>query len=696
MQAFQSAMLAGLPGITHGTASRFAQPLTFSGHPVRRVREARRRFCTSLGISPDHLTLGRQVHGARVRVVTESHRGAGSGDPATYLASTGGLLTQRPGIALGVFTADCVPVLLHDPVTGWIGALHVGWRGAVAGIVRAATHQLTQHGVDVRDVRVWLGPAICGRCFSFDSASQAKDLRRAFSGVAVRARAGGYTADLRAGIRQQFIRLGYRARSIDVSPTCTAENPALPSRRRDGPTHANTLSVITRNALPGDLRGATVAILGFGVQGGGESALRYALRSYAQEILVVDDQPLRTFTKARRAYRDVRVRWMCGSRAASAPARVDVVVKNPGVPLDHPYLKRARAAGAQVWTDIGIFRATHDNPIIAVTGTKGKTTVATWLAYVLRATHQRVELAGNVRRSPLDIVNLPPTTPVVLELSSFQLEALEQPLRARLAVVTNLYPDHLNRHVTMRAYAQVKSRIADGQSPQDALILPLDSAWARNYQGRSRARTLWTDAKPNRRAQAMVRGGWIVVRGKRLVETRTLLLQDAASLRNAVTVALAAIELGVPRKHVVARLRSFRGVPERFETIREFRTRRFINDTTATNPVATAVGLQSVRKAFVLIAGGADKGLPLTPLVQQARRARAVILLPGTATPRLARALRGHPVVRVGSMRAAVQRAWGASQPGDAIILSPGAASFGLFTNEFDRGAQFTAAVRAL
>ncbi len=698
MRVFQSAVLRNTPGIEHATASLRAQPLTFSGHDQKSVVHARQRFLRQLHTTTENLTLGRQVHGVRLRIVGDAERGAGARSPKTYLAATDGLLTQRPDVALGVFTADCVPVLLADPRTGWIGALHVGWRGAVRGIVPKALQLLAKQGVESRTVQVWLGPSICARHYRVDR-PRARLLAHAFHGQAVVARGSGFAVDLRKGIVTQLLAQGVRRLNIQQSATCTYETPQLPSARRDGPEHANTLTAIVRHAAPGDLRGKRVAVYGLGVQGGGEAAVRYAAQHHAQ-VTVVDAKPAAAFRAVRRKLKGIAVQYAFGPRSARKLAGTDVIIKNPGVPLADPALRTAVAQGAAVTTDIGLFRAHSRNPLIAITGTKGKTTVATWLAELLRTEARGTVLAGNVRHSPL----LEPRafdgrTPVILELSSFQLEALEVPLAPKLALVTNLFPDHLDRHQTMRAYARVKARVALGQTAADIFVAPLDSLWRRYAKVHTRARTFWTSDQPHPQANAFTEQGWIVlrIRGKRVrvLPVGKLAQQDLGTLRCAISVALAGYLLGYSVARIRRALRQFRGVPERFEVVRTFRGRTFINNTTATNPAAALAGIASVRGRCIVIAGGADKGLPMHQLAQALRHVAAVVFLPGTATAALA--TKGStPSTHVRSMAAAVREAYRFSKPGDTILLSPGAASFGLFRNEFDRGAKFVRAVRSL
>ncbi|MDP2789919.1 MAG: UDP-N-acetylmuramoyl-L-alanine--D-glutamate ligase [bacterium] len=698
MRVFQSAVLRGITGIEHATAPLQAQPLTFSGHTQRTVVHARKRFLKNLHTELDNLILGHQVHSDRIRIVGEAERGAGGRTPKTYLAATDGLLTQRPDVALGIFTADCVPVLLADSITGWIGALHVGWRGAVKALVPKALSLLKEQGVDLRTVKVWLGPSICRKHYLVDPA-RAKQLSRAFHGQAVSKRKGGFAVDLRKGITGQLVRQGISRSNIEVSTICTYEEQHLPSARRDGQAHANTLTVIVRQAKLADLRGQRVVVYGLGVQGGGEAAVRYAVQQHAQ-VTVFDAKPASAFVAIRKRLRGLPVQYLFGQQSIRSVPGADVIIKNPGVPIDDPALRSAQRAGVIITSDLGLFRASSPNPIIAITGTKGKTTVATWLAALLRTKVRGTVLAGNVRHSPL----LEPRaydgrTPVVLELSSFQLEALDVPLAPKLALVTNLFPDHLDRHKTMRAYAAVKARVAEGQIATDYFIAPLDSEWSRFSNIRTRARTFWTSDKPQPKANAFIQKTWIVLRvqGKllRVVPVSKLKQQDIGTVRCAISVALAGYLLGHSLTDIRRSLCKFPGVPERFEVVRTFSGRTFINNTTATNPASAVAGIASVPGRCIVIAGGTDKGLPKRQLVQALNRVAAVVFLPGTATKVIAPKVH-VPSTFVRSMAAAVRAAVRYSKSSDTILLSPGAASFGLFRNEFDRGAQFVRAVLAL
>ncbi len=688
MTVLHSRIFKAFPDVHHGTATLAYQPLAFHGKKPAAVAAARGRFLRRVGIPLAELTLARQVHGTRVHIVTDPEQGSGASHPKNYLLAADALLTQRPNIALGVFTADCTPLLLHDPVTGWIGTVHAGWKGVVRGIVSKTLATLQAQGVRLSDVRFWLGPSICARCFTSADSAWAKQFDLFGRGMVTK-KNDRYHVDLPKIIHNQLRAAGVQQDNIDISTACTKTSKLLPSARRQGPSHPNTLTVIARHAAPHDLRGKRVTIFGLGLLGGGVASVRYAVAQHAQ-VTVVDAQPARALQKSVAELKGLPVRYHFGHSQLKPLPKADVVVVNPGVRPDHPALRRAKNAGAVITTDLALFRAASTNPIIAVTGTKGKTTVATWIAHLLHK--QRAVLAGNVQKSPLDLpAAFDGQTPVVLEVSSFQLEHLDVPLAPALGIITNLYPDHLNRHGTMRAYAKVKAAMLVGAT--GPIILPLDSDWKKYAAKKTALHSYWTADHPVTRAHAWLQDGWVMLQqGKRitrLLATAALQNQDQATQRNAVTVTLAGSLLGLPLAHIRKGLRTFRGAPQRFEVVRRYKGRTFINSTTATNPISAITALASVRGRCIVLAGGSSKKLPMASFAAALRKRDArVILFSGSATNEFKHSLpAATPVVQ--TMAAAVRLAWQQSAPGDTILLAPGAASFGLFRNEFDRGEQF-------
>jgi len=358
--------------------------------------------------------------------------------------------------------------------------------------------------------------------------------------------------------------------------------------------------------------------------------------------------------------------------------------------------------------------------IIAVTGTRGKSTTAALIAEMLRAAGRTVFLAGNIRIPMLGVLDAVRRAArhgpvdVVLELSSWHCELLSRTTGGPdIAVLTNLYPDHLNRYRSMRAYAAAKARLVRFQSRSGIVIAHREQPIIRAMAALSPGRTVWYAQRPPRRTWngytmrddvcTQFRNG----RGTPIAPRGLLQAPGAHNALNLLAAVAAVRSCGIAASAIRRGMRSFRGLPGRLEVVRRAGAITYVNDTCATSPdggIAALRAMQSRRtqRTIILIAGGSDKGLDYRPWAAEvARSVRAVILLPGTATEKMKRALHPHVLHPASctmhdahSMRAAVRYASKCARPGDVVLLSSAAASFGLFRHEFDRGDQFVRAVR--
>ena len=425
---------------------------------------------------------------------------------------------------------------------------------------------------------------------------------------------------------------------------------------------------------------------------------------------------------------------MCWASTACEDFRAaDVVVRNPGVPRESPFLAAAREAGAAIEMEMTLFFRLCPGPILGITGTKGKTTTTLLAGAMLREQYADTVVAGNLRVSALEqLPRIAPDTPVVLELSSWQLEGLgEAGLSPRWACVTNLSEDHLDRYASMEAYAEAKAQIFRHQGRDGVVVLNMSDGYARSMAERAGGEVVWfggtidaaarrevfhvprLDGQVGQPRFAMWSGDhrlfWYAAGQRELLcHAGDVRLPGAHNLANVAAAASLARAFGVEAGPIRAAIRGFDGVPDRMETVRELDGVRYINDTTATAPAAAIAALRSVDRPVIVIAGGADKRLDFADLAEcLAERAKAVVLLAGTATPKLESALqrslaRGveRSTLPIGgpfdALASAVAAARGLAQPGDTVLLSPGCASFGMFRNEFDRGEQFRQLVQAL
>ena len=385
------------------------------------------------------------------------------------------------------------------------------------------------------------------------------------------------------------------------------------------------------------------------------------------------------------AARDGQIAYVLGKHREEDFRSADLVVRNPAVPRHSPYLQVATAAGVPVVMEMTLFFAEcPSRNIIGVTGTKGKTTTTLLLAAVLQEHGWPHVVAGNLRRSALETLpRIEPESWVVLELSSWQLEGLIPLQRSpHVAVITNIMPDHLDRYASYAEYARSKGRILRWQRPEDYAVLNGASPPVRPLGDETAGRVVWFDP-------ASEPDGW-----------HAAYLYGDHNRANVAAATAAARVLGIPAPVIDRAVADFPGVPHRLETIREFEGVRYINDTAATMPEALLAALDAMDRPTVLIAGGSDKGLDFSGVRAAVQgpgsMVAAVVLLAGTATPKVAAACGEKVMGQPGDLAAALVTARQAAEPGSVVLLSPGCASFGMFASEFDRGDRFRELVQAL
>lgn len=478
-------------------------------------------------------------------------------------------------------------------------------------------------------------------------------------------------------------------------------------------------------ASPSALRGQRVTVFGLGTKGGGTEVVKWLSERGAQ-VLVTDAKTEGELKTSLEALRGLPVRYVLGGHHAEDFRDADLIIRNPAVPLESSWLQLAVSSGVPVVMDTTLFFLFCPAPIAGITGTRGKSTATAVAGEILRRGRQETVVAGNIQRSPLaDLDRITADTPVVLELSSWQLEGIEPLARSpHWAVLTTILPDHLNRYASMDTYVAAKETIVKYQHPGDLAILPSDDPQAARFTSATPAAIRWF-GKPvdrERREGLFLIGDEVVLRrsGREelLLAWRDLGVTGDHTKRNLLAGALLAIEMGAPLEDVRSVLHSFRGLPNRLEFVGEYAGRTFVNDTTATTPEAVIAALQSFPgRRIVLLTGGTDKNLDyrsLASVIARSENLRGVVLFAGSATEKIlsvfgiqqaatsgsseSESRRLNPEVPdpVRTMGDAVARAISLSRPGDLILLSPGAASFELFRDEFDRGEQFRDAVSRL
>jgi len=351
---------------------------------------------------------------------------------------------------------------------------------------------------------------------------------------------------------------------------------------------------------------------------------------------------------------------------------VDVVYASPGVPWDSELLDEARARGIPVSSEIDLFLELNRGTVVGITGTNGKTTTTALTGAVLAAGQRPVIVGGNIGDTVLDRVDeITPDHWVVLELSSFQLESVENP-RLHVGVVLNITPDHLDRHQTMERYVDLKARAIEHA---DYAVLNGRDPIVKGLAARAGGKVVWFDQHQ---------------------PVPPMPLPGRHNMENALAAAAVGRIAGLSNDAINNAIRNFKGVEHRLELVGEWAGVRWYNDSKATNPDAGRVALNAFPGApVILIAGGYGSGFELREWVADVLAHTEAVILIGASADELAHELRAHPkVVRAGSLEDAVSIAAGLARQGSVVLLSPAYKSFDMFKDFEDRGDQFKQLVR--
>ena len=442
--------------------------------------------------------------------------------------------------------------------------------------------------------------------------------------------------------------------------------------------------------------------MGLGLHGGGVETAKW-LSAQGARIVCTDLRDREVLASSVEALAGFGIRFVLGHHDPQDFEAADIIVKNPAVPANSPFI----VGRSNLETDISLFLRELVPPVVAITGSKGKSTAATALHAILSCENAHAYLGGNITMSPLSFVDkLTPDDTVVLELSSWQLADLRGKglLRPKIACITNLMRDHQNRYSSFAEYESDKRVIYQDIGSDDWCVFPDDERgfrWAdecgsnvllAGYSGKpplTREAAAWLDPAG---------GGWMHWDGRREeLLPRSLMVPGLPFRQNALIAAAMARLLGCRLETIHCALRGFQGVPYRMEIFLEADGIQFCDDTSATIPEACSAAVQSFRQPVVLIAGGTDKELDFESFDSAASRTKAILMLEGTATEHWLPRLKKLGATAEGpfpDMDSAVVRAIDLADAGDVVLLSPGAASFGMFNHEFERGDAFKRACR--
>ena len=458
---------------------------------------------------------------------------------------------------------------------------------------------------------------------------------------------------------------------------------------------------------PEDFRGKRVTIVGLG-KGRTTRGLAEFLVRHGAQITVTAKETADQLREGIERLGDLPVDLILGVGDHEALTDADYVFLIPGIPPRVSTVVRAESLGIPVLTEIGLFFQLCPAPIVAVTGTKGKTTTTTLIGELLARGERPVVVAGNIGEAIIH--RLPELTPrhwAVLELSSFQLETLQR--SPHIAVVTNVTADHIDWHGSTEAYVRAKRSILAWQRRDDWAVLNLDDPTTVSMHTGSDGQLFPFSLTQRLRRGAYLDADELVVAQDgarhRVLRADRLRIPGRHNVANALAAAAVGVLAGIAPEAIGDTLAAFEGVPHRQEHVAEIEGVLYVNNSQGTTPGATITALETYDRPAVVILGGIAKGTDFTRMAGEVqRRGRAAILI-GQAAKEIAAALhataharRGEPlaVELASTLRDAVVLARARARPGDVVLLSPACASFDMFRDMADRGDQFRALVREL
>ncbi len=379
----------------------------------------------------------------------------------------------------------------------------------------------------------------------------------------------------------------------------------------------------------------------------------------------------------------------------------ELIVVSPGVPLASDPFVWARAAGVPIISEVELAARFLRGRLVGITGSNGKTTTTTLMGELLKNTGLPTQVGGNIGTPLISLVETSNDDGVtVVELSSFQLEAVEQ-LHVNVALLLNITPDHLDRYDSMEDYAAAKANIFRNQTANDVAVLNADNDWAAKMHDRTNAGVVYFSRLREPEQGVFLRGGEIIERnaaGERVLLTRAEIpLPGDHNIENVMAALAAGLACGASPDSMRQTVRDFKGVEHRLEFVAEIKGVRFYNDSKATNVDAAVKCLEAFPGGVIVILGGKDKGSDYAPLAALVRERCKHVMLIGAAANKIAAALENtRPLHRAATMSEAVKLGLELGRPGDTVLLAPACASFDMFDNYEHRGRVFKEAVRSL
>jgi UDP-N-acetylmuramoylalanine--D-glutamate ligase len=449
-----------------------------------------------------------------------------------------------------------------------------------------------------------------------------------------------------------------------------------------------------------DIKGKKVLVIGAAVTG---VPVVKQLSQLGVEVVLNDFKRVEELKDVIEEIEELPIRLVAGGHPSKLAEDCDFVVISPGIPLDIPPVQSAKAMGKEVIGEIELaFRLTN-TPILAITGTNGKTTTTSLLGEMMRAGGRKTFVAGNIGDAMiLEVGKAKESDIFVLEVSSFQLESTVN-FKPNISAILNITPDHLNRHKTIENYIDAKCRIFKNQDENDFTILNRDDPETSKLAGIARSKVLLFSRKREVPQGAYLENDYIVVRvgnnKEAIVHKDEIFIPGNHNLENALAAALMAYCAGVTPSVIADTLKSFKGVEHRIEYVEEIDGVVYYNDSKGTNVDASIKAVEAMKRPTLIIAGGYDKGSEYDDFIEAFGDVVRHMVLIGKTADKLEKTAHKHGFMnthKAKDLREAVMKCHSLAEPGDCVLLSPACASWDMFSDYEERGRLFKEYVREL
>ncbi len=437
------------------------------------------------------------------------------------------------------------------------------------------------------------------------------------------------------------------------------------------------------------LKNKKVTVLGAGASG---IAAAQLLKRNGVRTFVSESQPERKKKKEKEILQNQDISFEFGGHT-DLIYRADLFVVSPGISLDDAVIKTAENKGISVYGELEVASWYCQAPIIAVTGSNGKSTTTELIGYMFKNSGRKYEVAGNIGRALAEIADtIDKDSTAIVEVSSFQLETIKS-FHPKIAIFLNLSPDHLDRHGSMHIYGSYKARIFENQTSEDFLIYNGSDTHVAKLVQRAKSKKIVFNTKHPDHPCGYIDNEQLIVQldheKKAVININEIKQRGKHNAANAVAAALSARIMGIDWESIRNSLRCFKGLPHRMEFVRRKNDIIWINDSKATNVESVWYALESFTTPVILIAGGRDKDADFSKLYDQVSQKVKQVILLGEAAQKMKDVFKGLSVRIVDSLNEAVKTAEKIAEPGDSVLLSPCCTSFDMFRNFEERGNKF-------